>query len=167
MQKAIQTFKDLELNTVHRNLFSLLKNIRDDNTAQLRDGQSYKISEARLKKLRESLKHAVGHTGWKKFCKQFAGNLLLNEWQLQEQELGLYFIEAMEGQTTDIISKPLHWFDMVQIISEEGIRGPDAMISNIFIKSTLPLLITTDKDIAYAFRNENPEYSLKTILLLN
>lgn len=65
--------------------------------------------------------------------------------------MGLNFVEVLEGGRSDVIAEPLHWSDMVEVIGEQGIRGPDAMIANLFLKSRLSLLITTDKEIAGSF----------------
>jgi hypothetical protein len=91
--------------------------------------------------------------------------MLKNEWQIMEEELGLHFIEVLEGQTSDIITEPLKWIDMVQTMGDLGIRGPDAMIINLFTSSNLPLLITADKD--FEFKNSDDVSTFgKTILIL-
>lgn len=146
---AISLFESMSPQTEHKNLFDFLKKIRDDNTAAKRSNQSYKIGENQLKKLRAKIENSAGAAGWKSFCSKYAGQMLLNEWKILEEELGLYFIEALEGQITDLIPTPLHWSDMIQTMGELGIRGPDAMIINLFKASALPLLITTDKDFNF------------------
>jgi hypothetical protein len=93
--------------------------------------------------------------------------MLFNEWQIFEQELGLNFVEVLEGGTCDVLVKPLHWIDMVRIMGEQGIRGPDAMIANLFLKSRFRLLITADKDIALSFSDDDPEHEYKTILYID
>ncbi|MBK9322382.1 MAG: hypothetical protein IPM97_05420 [Bdellovibrionaceae bacterium] len=91
--------------------------------------------------------------------------MLKNEWQIMEEELGLHFVEVLEGQTSDIITEPLKWIDMVQTMGDLGIRGPDAMILNLFTSSNLPLLITADKD--FEFKDSDDKSNLgKTILIL-
>ena len=52
---AVETFQNMNTETTHKVLFNLLKSIRDENTAQRKDNQSYKIPEGRLKKLREQI----------------------------------------------------------------------------------------------------------------
>lgn len=74
--------------------------------------------------------------------------MLLNEWILIEQEMGLNFIEVMEGRTSEEITSPLRWKDMVELMGDYGLRGPDAMILNLFAKSKFQVLITADSDFA-------------------
>ncbi len=163
---AIETFKMLNTTTAHRGLFNILKSIRDENTALKHQNQSYKVSEGKLKKLREQLEIAAGPENWREFCQQFIGKMLLNEWTILEEEFGLHFVEVLEGQTSEVIERPLHWADMIRIMGTQGIRGPDAMIANLFLKSRLPLLITTDSDIVRSFDEDDPEHQTKTILHL-
>jgi hypothetical protein len=146
---AIQVYNGMSSKTAHKNLYDLLKNIRDEDTAARKQGQSYKIGEKRLKKLKERFIESSGDTGWQKFCSKYSGQMLINEWQILEDELGLYFIEVMEGQTSPLVRQPLHWKDMVQTMGELGIRGPDAMIINLFKASSLNLLITADNDFDF------------------
>lgn len=162
---ALQTFKDMKSNSTHEGLFNFLKKIRDDDTSHKRNKQSLKIGEKRLKKLRQKLEQASGPTGWKKFCATYAGSMLKNEWQIIEEELGLHFVEVLEGQTSDIIIQPLRWSDMVNTMGDMGIRGPDAMILNLFISSNLPLMITADKDFEFE-ESDNLLPQGKTILIL-
>lgn len=162
---ALQVFKELKATAEHEDLFNFLKKIRDDNTSHKRNRQSYKIGEKQLKKLRQKLEFTFGSKGWKAFCSKYAGTMLKNEWQIMEEELGLHFIEVLEGQTSDIITEPLKWIDMVQTMGDLGIRGPDAMIINLFTSSNLPLLITADKD--FEFKNSDDVSTFgKTILIL-
>lgn len=146
---AISLFESLNSHTEHKNLFDFLKKIRDDNTTAKRNKHSYKIGENQLKKLRSKIETSAGSAGWKSFCSKYAGQMLLNEWKILEEELGLYFIEVLEGQTSELIPNPLHWSDMIHTMGELGIRGPDAMIINLFKCSSLPLLITTDNDFNF------------------
>ena len=161
---AIETYGNMSGNE-NRSLFNFLKSIRDESTSHLRAGQSHKIAEGKLKKLRGLLEE-VDEAAWRMFCQQYAGEKLSNEWKILEEEFGLEFIEVLEGQTSDIIERPLHWEDMIQVMGREGLRGPDAMIVNMFIKSRLPLLITTDGDIVKSFVDSDQEHSNKSIFHL-
>lgn len=161
---AIETYEKMS-NNQNKFLFNFLKSIRDENTAHLRAGQSYKIAEGKLKKLRGYFEE-ISATAWRAFCQQYAGEKLSNEWKILEEEFGMEFIEVMENQTSDIIVRPLYWADMIQIMGREGLRGPDAMIANIFIKSRLPLLITTDRDIINSFADEREDHAEKSVFQL-
>jgi hypothetical protein len=92
--------------------------------------------------------------------------MLEKEWTLLEQEFGLNFFEALEGQHSPILSSPLYWTDMVKIMSDYGQRGPDAMIINLFKQSKFPLLITSDTDIEFCFSDQLSNQNDKAILIL-
>lgn len=145
-QGVIQQFNDLDSRSRGTTIFNLLKDIRDKDTAARRLGQSYKVDENRLKRLRKSIEQVSSIGTWRNFCRNHLENFLLNEWSLLENELGLKFVEVLEGGTSELIEIPLNWRDMVELMGEQGLRGPDAMILNLFSKSKFPLLITSDSD---------------------
>jgi len=77
---------------------------------------------------------------------KYVGSLLVNEWNLLEEDLGLNFVEIMEGDVSELFESPLRWADMVRLMGEQGLRGPDVMIANLFSRSKFQILITTDGD---------------------
>lgn len=166
-QGCIQLFSTLKRESQGEPIFNLLKDLRDQDTAARRQRQSYKIDERRLKKLRQNVDQAYGIDDWKDFCKKFVGSMLVNEWTMIEEDLGLNFVEIMEGNVSELFESPLHWADMVQLMGGHGLRGPDAMIVNLFSKSKLPVLITTDGDFESCFSDPVvSEPSNKVIFLL-
>lgn len=161
---AIETYEKMT-GDQKKSLFNFLKSIRDENTAHLRAGQSYKLAEGKLKKLRGHFEE-MGAVAWRVFCQQYAGEKLSNEWKILEEEFGMEFIEVMEGQTSAVMAQPLYWRDMIQVMGREGLRGPDAMITNLFLKSRLPILITTDGDIVKSFNDDDHEHAKKSVFHL-
>jgi hypothetical protein len=147
---AIKIFSLMNPKTSHKSLYDFLKKIRDDDTAIKKTGQSFKIGEKQLKKLRDKIEESSGESGWRQFCSTYVGEMLTNEWEMLEEDLGLHFIEVMEGQTSVLIPKALYWKDMVKTMGQLGVRGPDAMIINLFQSCILPLLITADKDFEFS-----------------
>jgi predicted nucleic acid-binding protein len=143
---AVQVFEALGNDLSSTRIFKLLRSIRDQNTAQTREKKSFKVSERQLKDLRHYISQIGGNEDWKTFCSRYCGQLLVNEWRLLESEFGLNFVEVMEGQASDLFNQDLRWADMVELMAAQGMRGPDAMILNLFSKSKFPLLITSDKD---------------------
>ncbi len=150
-QGAIQIFNNMKSNTIHKNLYNFLKNIRDLEASYKKDGKSYKLDESRIKKLRRELILLSGPSGWKDFCNEYIGVFLVNEWAILEEEVELNFIEILEGDTDHYIKDPIYWLDMVQLMGAHGMRGPDAMIANLYLKSRFSLLITADGDFEYCF----------------
>jgi predicted nucleic acid-binding protein len=143
---CIQLFESLPRASAVTPVYNLLKNIRDKDAASRKQNQSYKIDERRLKQIRSNIEGFFGFTDWKAFCEKYIGSMLLTEWKLIEEEFGFNFVEVMEGATSELVSEPLRWDDMVAIMGEQGMRGPDAMIVNLLDKSKFQLLITSDSD---------------------
>jgi hypothetical protein len=150
---CIKLFEKIERGVHNQELFNLLKNIRDNNTAAERNKESFKIGEGQIKKLRKLIVDSTAGTDWKNFCAEYTHSVLVPEWKLLEDELGLNFIEILEGETSELFKEPLRWSDMVQIMGQHGMRGPDAMIMNLFQKSSFPLLITGDSDFENCFED--------------
>ncbi len=163
---CIQLLDKLKREIHAQPIYNLLKDIRDKDTAARRQSQSYKIDERRLKKLRETVEQAYGIIDWKDFCKKYVGSMLVEEWTLLENEFGLNFVEVLEDAKSDLMNEPLTWKDMVQVMGEHGLRGPDAMIVNLFSKSKFPLLITSDGDFETCFTDPLQTQSEKTIFIL-
>jgi hypothetical protein len=163
---CLQMFESCTSSSFHKEIFKLLKDIRDKNTAAKNKGKSFKIDETRLKKLRKNIDAQYGVQDWRDFCAKYVGSMLTSEWNIFEQELGLNFVELMEGHISHLFNSPLMWADMVQVMGEHGQRGPDAMIINLFTKSKFPLLITSDSDFEFCFTDPLQNYSDKAIFLL-
>ena len=163
---CIELFATMTKESFDTPIYRITKDIRDKDTAARKNNQSYKIDESRLKRLRENIEQVKGVDGWKGFCNKYAGSLLYNEWHLLEQEFGLNFVEILEGASSEYFEGSLTWPDMVRVMGEYGLRGPDAMIINLFSKSKFSLLITSDKDFESCFLNPLEELNRKAIFLL-
>ncbi len=163
---CISLHAEIQRNTQNQNLFNLLKSIRDQDTAARGNGESYKINESHFKKLRKLIVAATAETDWKGFCGKYVGTTLLPEWKMLEEDLGLNFVEILEGATSEFFSEPLLWNDMVQVMGKNGMRGPDAMILNLFLKSAFPLLITGDSDFESCLKDSGANMTEKAILIL-
>lgn len=162
---AIQLFKSMDPRTEHRSLFNFVKSLRDREMKDKRSRKSYKLGERELKDLRKEIEAVFGTTGWRSFCLTYSGQMLTNEWKHLEEDYGLYFIEIMEGQTSSLVPRPLLWSDMVGTMGTFGIRGPDAMILNLFKACSLNLLITSDQDFNFS-EVDDPELENKAVLIL-
>ncbi len=164
-QGCIQLFASLTGDSHGKPIYNLLKDIRDKDSAARKNKQSYKIDEYRLKKIRKNVEQVSGIADWKDFCKKCVGSMLVNEWGMLEEDLGLNFVEVMEGDVSDLFDSPLRWADMVQLMGDQGLRGPDAMIANLFAKSKFPVLITADGDFESCL-SDSLSASDKAIFLL-
>jgi len=90
---------------------------------------------------------------------------LSNEWKSLEEEFGLSFIEVMEGETSDVVTTPLYWSDMVSTMGAYGVRGTDAMILNLFRSCSLNVLITSDNDFNFD-EIDDPALQDKGVMIL-
>lgn len=163
---CVQTFNYASSQSSHKPVYKLLKDIRDKDSAAQSKKESYKVDEGRLKKIRKLLINEYDITDWTDFCSKYVDEKLTNEWQSIEMDLGLNFIEVMEGKLTDLFESELNWKDMVAIMGKQGLRGPDAMIVNCFDKSKFELLITSDGDFEHCFTDPIQQLSSKSILIL-
>ncbi|MCB0411887.1 MAG: hypothetical protein KDD22_05135 [Bdellovibrionales bacterium] len=163
---CVSLFNEAIGHSVHAKIFRILKNIRDKNTSAQRTHESYKIDEGRLKKVRKNIENQYGIRDWLDFCDKYVGSMLSNEWQSLEKDLGLNFVEIMEGQSSELFNSPLFWMDMVQVMGQKGLRGPDAMVVNLFDKSKFEFLITSDSDFEQCFTDPLQETSRKAIFQL-
>ncbi|MGZ6470888.1 MAG: hypothetical protein ACXWRZ_07000 [Bdellovibrio sp.] len=163
---CIEMFNHALARAHQKDIFKLLKYIRDKDTEAKRNGESYKIDERRLKSLRKIIDNEYDITNWRSFCSKYVGAMLTSEWTLVEEDLGLNFIEIMEGTLSPFFNSPLYWKDMVEVMGTHGQRGPDAMIINLFSKSNFPLLVTSDSDFESCFSDSLQDYSHKAIYLL-
>lgn len=150
-QGCLQLFDLLAKDSPKTPLRRLLRNIRDQDSALTKQRKSFKIDERHLKELKIALNAYGGETDWPNFCSAYVGALLKNEWKILEEDFDLRFLELLEGQVTELFNQPVAWSEMVNVMATKGLRGPDAMIVNIFSCSKLPVLITTDSDIQSAF----------------
>lgn len=162
---AVSLYRSMDPQTPYRDLFNHIKKIRDLEVSEGRKRKSYKLGERGIKDLREQMVTVSGTTGWKAFCAKYAGDVLATEWKYLEEDYGLYFIEVMEGQTSELVTKPLVWADMVTTMGAYGVRGPDAMILNLFKSCSLNLLITSDNDFNFD-EIDDPDLNDKGVLIL-
>lgn len=163
---CIQIFESTTNHPFHKSIYKILKDIRDKNTAAQKNKESYKVNEARLKKIRKNLINEYNLIDWADFCSKYVDEKLTNEWEAIEQDFGLNFIELMEGQHSELFNSELKWKDMVAIMGKQGLRGPDAMITNCFDKSKFELLITSDGDFEYCFTDPLQQMTTKLILII-
>ncbi len=163
---CLQAFETVNNHSFNKSIYNILKDIRDKNTAAKRNGESYKVDEARIKKLRKNLINEYGVIDLADFCSQYVDQKLTNEWEAIEQDFGLNFVEVMEGQISEMFDAELKWKDMVDVMGKYGLRGPDAMIVNCFDKSKFELLVTSDGDFEYCFSDPIQKTSTKSILIL-
>jgi hypothetical protein len=63
--------------------------------------------------------------------------------------LGIQFLGTRAIESRDFFERDPEWNEMVQIMGRSGIGSSDAMILNLFVCSRLPLIVTTDEDVAY------------------
>lgn len=143
---CVQLFNSASPYSHEKTIYKTLKHIRDKVTAGNKKGEIFKVNEWQLKQLRKLIASDYGIKDWKHFCSRYVGEMLFNEWVTVEEELGLNFVEIMQDDISDLFDTHVTWPDLVRIMGEQGLRGPDAMIVNLFSNSKFPLLISGDSD---------------------
>ncbi len=160
---CVQLFNAATTHSYEKSIYKILKDIRDKDTRGRREQEIYKVDEWRLKQLRKLISNEYGLNDWKDFCAKFVGEMLSNEWTAIEEDLGLNYVEIMEGHVSDLFNAPVNWKDMVETMGNNGLRGPDAMIVNLFSKSNFSVLVTSDSDLESCF---SATHTNKAIMIL-
>ncbi len=163
---AIHIYEELLPKEKNKHFYNFVKSIRDQESRGRKINNSFKVGEYHIKKLREEILQYYGDKSWQDFCRQFVGNMLVNEWLILEKEFGLNYMEALEGSNHEQLNLPLYWLDVVQLMGEQGFRAPDAMIVNFFSKSKFDLLITSDQDFKKFFSTTEKELNSKAVYIL-
>jgi len=140
--KVKQTLKDF--------LEPIVEGIRDSKE------EFHFLSDNKLKDIKMEFfpKNESGKAGWIDFCNYFLATELEDYWKQVEDSFGLNYIKIREEETkipeSKLINEEVKWEEMIKVVGATGVGTSDAMIVNVFRCSKLPLLITTDFDVAYA-----------------
>lgn len=135
--------------TMNEGLKAKLHSLKTEKDRAGKESKLFKFSEKRIKDFRELFDSVQANT-WELFCKDFLRPYIAKSWEstiadLKVQSVGTRAIDAREH-----FRRAPDWTEMTDIIGRFGIGSADAMIVNFFLCSKFPLIITGDKDVAYA-----------------
>lgn len=152
-------FKDLTSFELDKNLKSLqtrMNSAREENRAIV-------FNESEIKKFRNLLypiQNQDGENAWDIFCEEYVAPYLQVAWSEAAKNFKLNFLGTREIETQQFFNSHPKWEDMVSISGLTGIGTSDAMIINLFLQSSIPLIITADNDVRLALIKLAPEGKL-------
>jgi hypothetical protein len=130
-------------------LFEKLKSHRTSFRNKIEQNKSAKMEINQIRffcDLLSQLESKYGN-GWDLFCQHYLAPKLTPVWELVTDILNVNFISLREGKHPLIIA-PVNWESAVLIMGNYGISSADAMILNLFLCSSIPLLLTADLKMA-------------------
>ena len=89
------------------------------------------------------------------FCRNYLSGKLAPIWSDAEKELGLNFISLRSEDNSSYLDKIPDWEDVISMMGKYGIGSSDAMILNMFLCSKIPVLLTTDLEMAECAAEES------------
>lgn len=111
----------------------------------------YKASDKQIKDLRALLKGfshpTLGSDAWTLFCRDYFQPYIKVVWKQVVETLKVQFLGTREIDEGKYFTDRPTWSDATDIMAKTGIGSADAMIVNLFEKSTLLIMITADKDV--------------------
>lgn len=152
----------------HRNILDIetqakLKSLKTRKERAASEERTFKLSDSEIKEFRLLLSRrhpTTGATGWDLLCESYFAPYITPVWNNIVQALNIQFLGTREIESNDYFNARPGWNDMLDIVGKFGIGVSDAMIVNLFIKSNLPLIVTTDQDVsntASALLKSDPE----------
>lgn len=163
MAEALMDFYnawDEELDQLFINKLTSLKRRIDD---ALRAKKNLKLSDKEIKEFRRFFQSSEENNttpGWKWFCNRHFKPYIETVWDAAVKALEIQFLGTREIETKMHFDKRPAWSEMMNIIGETGMATADAMITNLFLSSKLPLIITADTDVRDALVDLAPSNKL-------
>ncbi len=102
-----------------------------------------------------------GKNGWQEICASYLDSLK-EEWEKLVDLLGLRYIGVRETDDQALFSTPIRWERFYEISGKTCLSSSDSLITNVLTSSNIPVLASTDYDLAYAILAEQ---SNKTVLI--
>jgi hypothetical protein len=72
-------------------------------------------------------------------------------------DLKLNFLGTREIEEQKFFTSRPKWEEMVSIVGKMGIGSSDAMIINLFLQSTIPIMVTADNDVKKTLLKFSPQ----------
>lgn len=113
------------------------------------------LSDYQLKELKKDYfipRNESGKDGWLKFCSEVLEDDLQKMWETLESSIGINYLDTQDTTLTEILPQRPQWEKASEFVVNSGISMSDAFILNIFQSSTIPILVSADFDVGYAFR---------------
>ena len=127
-----------------------LKSLKTRMDKASREERTFKLSDSEIKTYRQLLsqRHTTGVTNWDVLCESRFGPYLRPIWDNIVRDLNVQFLGTRAIESGLLFGSQPTWTDMISIVGRFGIGSTDAMIINLYLHSTLSLIVTTDKDVS-------------------
>ncbi len=131
-------------------LLEKLKSHRTVYRRKIADEKSAKIDVGQIKVFRRLLSSfkTSKENGWIIFCRDYLNSRLKPIWPGTEIFFDLNFISIRTNDKNDFMLRNPQWEEAISLMGLYGIASNDAMILNMFLCSKIPILITTDLEMA-------------------
>lgn len=130
-----------------------LKSLKTLKEKAAKENRTYKLNDVDIKRYRdllEEFQHPSGKNGWDLFCNDYFHRYIHRVWEDAVDALKIKFIGSRDTESSEYFDSPPKWERMVDIVGKFGVGSSDAMIINLFVESKLPLIVTSDRDVAKA-----------------
>lgn len=145
----IDFFEDLN-SELKGPLLEKLKSHRTSYRRKVYEEKSAKIDIGQIKHFRHLLSsfQLAGRDGWDLFCNDYLNARLRPIWISAKDVFDLNFISVRTNDENAFMLTTPEWEEAVSLMGRYGIASNDAMILNMFLCSKIPILITTDLEMA-------------------
>lgn len=92
--------------------------------------------------------------GWELLCTSYLMRKIKPIWTNLDTQLGLNFISLRSGDNSPYLNTPPEWEKTIDLMGRYGIASSDAMILNMFLCSKIPVLLTSDFEMAQVLNKE-------------
>ncbi len=142
-----------------------LKSHRTSYRKAIEEDRLFKLSDQRIKSFRKQLMEfkANDHDAWQLFCQNYFSVRMAGLWEKAVEIFNLHFISLRQNDKSPQVSGDLSWKQMENLVSQYGIGVSDAMILNLFLNSTFPVVLTADSDLVYVIERLRPENKVALI----
>jgi hypothetical protein len=127
-----------------------LKSHRTSYRRKLEEEKSAKMEISQIKMFRRLMSDygSQKRDGWEAFCRSYLMDKLGPLWSEAQKELDLNFISLQSEDDSPYLNERPKWERAVELMGCYGLASSDAMILNMFLCSTVPILLTADTEMA-------------------
>ncbi len=150
MPESLLDFFDDQRESLDLETHAKLKSLRTRKEKAAREQRTFKLSDPEIKEFRRLLSRANprGVAAWELVCGTYFGPYLTPVWDDIVRELNIQFIGTRAIDEGPLFQSHPTWPDMLKLVGRFGIGSTDAMIINLYLKSNLALIVTTDNDVS-------------------
>lgn len=132
-------------------LTARLKSVQTSYRKAIAGRKVYKFSDEKIKEFRNLLSadEAGGNAGWFRYCETFLAPQLRVVWDEVVVLCNLNFIKVPAGERHPLLTAPVSWDGVTELMGRYGLGSADAMILDLVLSTKIALVPTADGDIQY------------------